>query len=86
MKGLQINRPNQVWEIDITYIPMEKGFMYLTAIIDVYSRAIMGWGLSNTLDAVASLEVVKQAISDNGKPEILNSDQGSQFTCLAYVD
>ena len=65
---------------------MEKGFMYLTAIIDVYSRAIMGWGLSNTLDAVASLEVVKQAISDNGKPEILNSDQGSQFTCLAYVD
>ena len=86
LKGLQINRPNQVWEIDITYIPMEKGFMYLTAIIDVYSRAIMGWGLSNTLDAVASLEVVKQAISDNGKPEILNSDQGSQFTCLAYVD
>ena len=81
LKGLQINRPNQVWEIDITYIPMEKGFMYLTAIIDVYSRAIMGWGLSNTLDAVASLEVVKQAISDNGKPEILNSDQGSQFTC-----
>lgn len=85
LKGLQINRPNHVWEIDITYIPMEKGFMYLTAIIDVYSRAIMGWGLSNTLDAMASLEVVKQAIRAYGKPEILNSDQGSQFTCLAYV-
>ena len=86
LKDLTINRPNQVWEIDITYIPMEKGFMYLTAIIDVYSRAIMGWGLSNTLDAVASLEVVKQAIDNYGKPEILNSDQGSQFTCLAYID
>jgi len=86
LKDLKINRPNQVWEIDITYIPMEKGFMYLTAIIDVYSRAIMAWGLSNTLDAQASLEVIKQAIKTNGKPEILNSDQGSQFTCLQYVD
>lgn len=86
LKDLKINRPNQVWEIDITYIPMEKGFMYLTAIIDVYSRALMAWGLSNTLDAQASLEVVKQAIKTNGKPEILNSDQGSQFTCLQYVD
>lgn len=86
LKDLEINRANQVWEIDITYIPMEKGFMYLTAIIDVYSRAIMAWGLSNTLDAQASLEVVKQAIKTKGKPEILNSDQGSQFTCLQYVD
>ena len=86
LKGLQVNRPNQVREIGITYIPIKKGFMYLTAIIDVYSRAIMGWGLSNTLGAVVSLEVVKQAICDHGKPEIPNSDQGSQFTCLAYVD
>lgn len=85
LKGLKIERANQVWEIDITYIPMHKGFMYLTAIIDVYSRAIMAWGLSNTLDAQASLEVVKHAIKTKGKPEILNSDQGSQFTCLAYV-
>src|SRR5690606_620448 len=61
-------------------------FMYLTAIIDVYSRAIMGWGLSNTLDAQASLQVVEQAIETHGKPGILNSDQGSQFTCLEYVD
>jgi len=86
LKDLEIDRANQVWEIDITYIPMEKGFMYLTAIIDVYSRAIMAWGLSNTLDSQASLEVVKQAIKANGKPEILNSDQGSQFTCLQYVE
>ena len=86
LKGLEIKRANQVWEIDITYIPMEKGFMYLTAIIDVYSRAIMAWGLSNTLDAQASLEVVKQAIKTKGRPEILNSDQGCQFTCLQYVN
>jgi putative transposase len=86
LKNLDINKANQVWEIDITYIPMEKGFMYLTAIIDVYSRAIMGWGLSNTLGAQASIEVVKQAIKTNGRPEILNSDQGSQFTCLQYVE
>lgn len=86
LNNLKIERPNQVWEIDITYIPMRKGFMYLTAIIDVYSRAIMAWGLSNTLEAQASLEVVKQAIKTKGKPEILNSDQGSQFTCSAYVD
>jgi len=86
LKGLKIERANQVWEIDITYIPMHKGFMYLTAIIDVYSRAIMSWGVSNTLDAQASLEVVRKAIKINGKPEILNSDQGSQFTCLDYVE
>lgn len=86
LKNLKIEHPNQVWEIDITYIPMHKGFMYLTAIIDVYSRAIMAWGLSNTLDAQSSLEVIKQAIKINGKPEILNSDQGSQFTCLDYVE
>lgn len=86
LKNLNIDRPNHVWEIDITYIPMAQGFMYLTAIIDVYSRAIMGWGISNTLDAQSSIEVLKKAIKTNGKPEILNSDQGSQFTCLEYVE
>ena len=64
---------------------MQKGFMYLTAIIDVYSRYILGWGLSNTLDADASLQVLKAAVVDHGKPEIVNSDQGSQFTCKEYV-
>lgn len=85
LKGLDITRPNQVWGIDITYIPMKNGFLYLTAIIDVYSRYIVGWGISNTLDADATLSVLKQAIRDHGKPEIINSDQGSQFTCDGWV-
>jgi putative transposase len=86
LKGLKITRPNQVFAIDITYLPMKNGFLYLTAIIDVYSRYIVGWGISNTLDADASLSVLKQAIKDHGKPEIINSDQGSQFTCEQWVD
>lgn len=86
LKGLKITRPNQVWAIDITYIPMKSGFMYLTAIIDVYSRYIVGWGISNTLEAKASLDVLKQAIKEHGKPEIVNSDQGSQFTCEDWVN
>lgn len=86
LRGLKIERPNQVWAIDITFIPMKNGFMYLTAIIDVYSRYIVGWGISNSLDAEASLNVLKQAIKDHGKPEIINSDQGSQFTCEDWVE
>ena len=85
LRDLDIQRPGQVWAIDITYVPMQKGFMYLTAIIDVYSRYIVGWGLSNSLAAEASLSVVRQAIADHGPPEILNSDQGCQFTCSEYV-
>ena len=85
LRDLEINRPGQVWAIDITYVPMQKGFMYLTAIIDVYSRYIVGWGLANTLAAEASLGVVRQAVAEHGAPEILNSDQGSQFTCSKYV-
>lgn len=86
LKGLKITKPNQVWEIDITYIPMAKGFMYLTAIIDVYSRYVVGWGVSNSLDANSSHKVLKEAIFANGKPEIINSDQGSQFTCNDWID
>lgn len=86
LKGLKITKPNQVWEIDITYIPMAKGFMYLTAIIDVYSRYVVGWGVSNSLDANSSHKVLKEAIFTNGKPEIINSDQGSQFTCNDWID
>jgi putative transposase len=86
LKGLKINKPNQVWAIDITYIPLEKGFMYLTAIIDVYSRYIVGWDVFNNLDAENSLSVLKDAISRNGTPEIINSDQGSQFTCSLWTD
>lgn len=86
LKGLKIERPNQVWEIDITYIPMAKGFLYLTAIIDVYSRFVVGWGLSNSLDAECSLSVFKGAIAQYGKPEIINSDQGCQFTCKEWIE
>jgi putative transposase len=74
-----------VWAIDITYIPMAKGFMYLTAIIDVYSRYVVAWDIFNTLDAENSLGVLKNAISFHGKPEIINSDQGSQFTCELWT-
>jgi putative transposase len=86
LKYLKITRPNQVWAIDITYIPMPKGFLYLTAIIDVYSRYVVGWGISNTLDASCSLNVTKEAIERYGKPEIINSDQGSQFTCHEWIE
>ena len=85
LKGLNIERPNQVWAIDLTYIPMKNGFLYLTAIIDLYSRFVVGWGISNSLEADASLSVLKQAIKDHGKPEIINSDQGSQFTCEKWA-
>lgn len=85
LRGLEITRSNQVWEIDITYVSMLRGFMYLTAIIDVYSRYIVGWGLSNSLDAENSHKVLRDAIARHGTPEIVNSDQGSQFTCEAWV-
>ena len=65
---------------------MKGGFMYLTEILDVYSRFVVGWGISNTLEAAASLDVLKTAIQNYGKPEIINSDQGSQFTCREWVD
>ena len=86
LRDLKITRPNQVWAIDITYIPMPKGFLYLTAIIDVYSRYVVGWGISNSLDASCSLNVTKEAIQRYGKPEIINSDQGSQFTCHEWIE
>ena len=86
LRGLEINRPNQVWAIDISYIPLQRGFLYLTAIIDLYSRYVVGWGISNTLEASFSLGVMQDAISRHGKPEIINSDQGSQFTCHLWTD
>jgi putative transposase len=77
LRGLEITYANQVWCTDITYIPMAKGFMYMTAIMDVYSRKIVGWGISNSMTKKWCLEVLKTAIDQYGKPEILNSDQGS---------
>lgn len=85
LKGLKIERPNQVWCTDITYIPMKHGFMYMTAFIDVYSRKIMGWGIGNSLSTKWCMEVLKDAIDQNGKPEIINSDQGCQYTSAAWT-
>jgi len=85
LRGMEIDKPNQVWSIDITYIAMNKGFMYLTAIIDVYSRFIVGWSVSNSLDAEVSLNVLKVAIKQHGKPEIINSDQGCQYTSKLWT-
>lgn len=86
LRNLDICRPNQVWALDITYVPMQKGYMYLVAIMDIYSRLIVGWSLSNTMEAEWVVNTLKTAISGYGKPEIINSDQGSQFTSDAYVD
>ena len=86
LRNLVIERCNQVWEVDITYVPMKHGLMYLTAIIDVHSRFIVGWGLSNSLDTNSTLEVVRAAILHHEKPEIINSDQGCQFTDKRYVE
>jgi len=85
LKGLKIIRRNQVWAMDITYIPMEKGFMYLTAIIDLHSRYVIHWSLSNTMSAEWCTEVLKQAIELHGKPEIFNTDQGSQFSSEVFI-
>lgn len=85
LRSLSITEANQVWAIDITYIKMGSGHMYLTAIIDWHSRFIVGWELSDTLDTAPVLEAVKKAIRRYGKPEIINSDQGSQFTSDAYT-
>lgn len=85
LRGLQITHANQVWCTDITYIPMARGFMYLTAVIDVYSRKIMGWGISNSLDAKWCKQVLEDAISRHGKPEIVNSDQGAQYTSALWT-
>ena len=80
LRNLSITRPNQVWATDITYIPMKKGYMYLMAIIDLYSRYVVNWSVSNTMDAEWCKQTLQEAIEVHGKPEIINTDQGSQFT------
>lgn len=85
LKSMSIFMSNQVWAVDITYIKMGKSHMYLTAIIDWHSRFIVGWALSDTLDAVPVLEAVKEAVAAYGAPGIINSDQGSQFVSTAYT-
>ena len=80
LRNLKVERANQVWAMDITYIPMKKGFMYLTAIIDLYSRYVVGWSVSNTMDTQWCKNLLEERIAVHGKPQILNTDQGSQFT------
>jgi putative transposase len=84
LKGLNINRPNQVWAADITYIPMQKGFLYLVVIMDWYSRYILAWRLSNSLEGDFCVEALREALQ-KGQPEIFNTDQGSQFTSREFV-
>ena len=85
LKDLVITHKNQVWEIDITYLPMAKGFMYLYAIIDVYSRYIVAWDISNSMTAEWCASVTNTAIQTHGEPQIINSDQGAQFTSAAHI-
>jgi putative transposase len=86
LRGLTIDRPNQVWATDICYLPMAKGFMYLVAIMDWYSRKVLAWRLSNTLDTDFCVEALQEALHRFGRPQIFNTDQGSQFTSEAFTD
>ena len=86
LRGLTISRPNQVWSVDITYVPMKRGFMYLFAIIDWHSRKIIDWELSTTLDTEFCLRCLKRALTTHEKPEIINSDQGCQFTSREWIE
>ena len=85
LKGLEINKANQVWAMDITYVPMKRGFMYLCAIIDLHTRYVVNWSVSNAMTAQWCGQVVKEAAEQYGPPEILNTDQGSQFTSDVFI-
>jgi putative transposase len=86
LRGLAVERPNQVWAMDITYIPMARGFVYLAAVVDWFSRRVLAWRLSITLEVDFCLEAVEEALVRHGRPEIFNTDQGSQFTSAAFTD
>jgi len=85
LRGLTIDRPNQVWTADITYIPMAKGFLYLVAVMDWHSRKVLAWRLSNTLESEPCIEALEEALHRYGPPEIFNTDQGAQFTSDAFT-
>jgi len=85
LRDLKIDRPNQVWATDITYIPMRRGFVYLIAVIDWYSRKVLSWRLSNTMTTDFCLDAIREAIARYGRPEIFNTDQGSQFTSHEFT-
>ncbi len=85
LRGLVVDKPNQVWAMDITYVPMKKGYMYLVAIIDLYSRYVVNWSVSNTMDAAWCKDVLQEAVEQHGAPEIINTDQGAQFTSETFT-
>ncbi|WP_240524773.1 IS3 family transposase [Candidatus Sulfidibacterium hydrothermale] len=86
LRNLEITHSNQVWAMDITYVPVGNGYMYLFAIIDLYSRYIVGWSLSNTMTTQWCKQTLEQAIKDHGKPKMINTDQGSQFTATEFTE
>ena len=85
LRGMAITRPNQVWATDITYIPMAKGFMYLIAVIDLYSRYVVHWSVSNSMEAEWCSSFIQETFDKHGHPEILNTDQGDQFTSDVFT-
>ena len=85
LRGMEIVRPNQVWAMDITYIPMAKGFVYLAVVLDWFSRRALSWRVSITMEASFCVEALEEALANYGKPEIFNTDQGSQFTGAAFT-
>ena len=86
LRGVAVTRPNQVWATDITYIPMARGFVYLTVVLDWFSRRVLSWRVSISMEAAFCIEALEEALTKHGKPEIFNTDQGSQFTCEAFTD
>jgi len=85
LRGVAVTRPNQVWAMDITYIPMARGFVYLAVVLDWFSRRVLSWRVSITMEAAFCVETLKDALANYGKPEIFNTDQGSQFTGTAFT-
>ena len=85
LRGVEITRPNQVWAMDITYIPMARGFVYLAVVLDWFSRRVLSWRLSITMEASFCIAALEDALARHGKPDILNTDQGSQFTGAAFT-
>ena len=85
LRGMAITRPNQVWAMDITYIPMARGFVYLAVVLDWFSRRVLSWRVSITMEAAFCIETLQEALAKHGKPDIFNTDQGSQFTGAAFT-
>jgi putative transposase len=85
LRGVQITRPNQVWAMDITYIPMARGFVYLAVVLDWFSRRVLSWRVSITIDASFCVETLDEALARHGRPEIVNTDQGAQFIGAAFT-